>query len=67
MDFSLLYFFIPVFFVVSITPGLCMTLALTMGMSIGLGKYHENDGGRTHRRAACGHGCGGGRWRHYRR
>lgn len=37
MDFSLLYFFIPVFFVVSITPGLCMTLALTMGMSIGLG------------------------------
>ena len=37
MDFSLLYFFIPVFFVVSITPGLCMTLALTIGMSIGLG------------------------------
>lgn len=37
MDFSLLYFFIPVFFIVSITPGLCMTLALAMGMSIGLG------------------------------
>jgi threonine/homoserine/homoserine lactone efflux protein len=41
MDFSLLYFFIPVFFVVSITPGLCMTLALTMGMSIGLGNTRK--------------------------
>jgi homoserine/homoserine lactone efflux protein len=35
-DFSLLYFFIPVFFVISITPGLCMTLALTMGITIGV-------------------------------
>ena len=36
LDFSLLFFFIPVFFVISITPGLCMTLALTMGISIGV-------------------------------
>lgn len=28
--------FIPTFFFVSITPGLCMTLAMTLGMSIGL-------------------------------
>ena len=35
-DFTLLIFFIPVFFIISITPGLCMTLALTMGMIIGL-------------------------------
>ena len=36
MDFSLLIFFIPVFAAISITPGLCMTLALTMGMRIGV-------------------------------
>ena len=36
LDFTLLYFFIPLFFVISITPGLCMTLALTMGITIGL-------------------------------
>ena len=36
LHFSLLYFFIPVFFVISITPGLCMTLALTMGITIGV-------------------------------
>ena len=36
IDFSLLYFFIPIFFAISITPGLCMTLALTMGVTIGL-------------------------------
>ncbi|PPR79522.1 MAG: Homoserine/homoserine lactone efflux protein [Alphaproteobacteria bacterium MarineAlpha2_Bin1] len=36
VDFSLLYFFIPIFFIISITPGLCMTLALTMGVTIGL-------------------------------
>ncbi len=36
VDFSLLYFFIPIFFIISITPGLCMTLALTMGITIGL-------------------------------
>lgn len=28
--------FIPTFFFVSLTPGMCMTLALTLGMSIGL-------------------------------
>ena len=37
IDFSLLYFFIPIFFVISITPGLCMTLALAMGLTIGVG------------------------------
>jgi len=36
VDFTLLYFFIPIFFIISITPGLCMTLALTMGITIGL-------------------------------
>ena len=39
MDFiniTLLLVFIPTFFLVSITPGMCMTLALSMGMSIGL-------------------------------
>ena len=38
LDFTLLYFFIPVFFIISITPGLCMTLSLTMGMAIGVKK-----------------------------
>lgn len=41
MDFinlALLAVFIPTFFVVSITPGMCMTLSLSMGMSIGLRK-----------------------------
>jgi len=35
-DIALLSLFIPTFFFVSITPGLCMTLALTMGMTIGI-------------------------------
>lgn len=35
-DFAVLAVFIPTFFFVSITPGLCMTLAMTLGMSIGL-------------------------------
>ncbi|CAH0525849.1 LysE family translocator [Vibrio hippocampi] len=35
MDWTTLTLFIPTFFFVSITPGMCMTLALTMGMSIG--------------------------------
>ena len=34
LDFTLLYFFIPVFFIISITPRLCITLSLTMGMAI---------------------------------
>lgn len=33
---SLLALFIPTFFLVSVTPGMCMTLSLTLGMSIGL-------------------------------
>ncbi|MGL4476013.1 MAG: LysE family translocator [Shewanella sp.] len=37
-DFTLLAVFIPTFFFVSITPGLCMTLAMTLGMSIGVRK-----------------------------
>ncbi len=35
MNLALLSAFIPTFFFVSITPGMCMTLALSMGMSIG--------------------------------
>jgi len=36
MDTSALILFIPTFFAVSATPGLCMTLAMTLGMSIGV-------------------------------
>lgn len=36
VDLSLLAIFIPTFFVVSITPGMCMTLAMTLGMSVGV-------------------------------
>ncbi|MCX2793663.1 LysE family translocator [Microbulbifer thermotolerans] len=36
IDFSLLALFVPTFFFVSVTPGLCMTLALTMGMTLGV-------------------------------
>lgn len=35
MNLVLLSVFVPTFFFVSITPGMCMTLALTLGMSIG--------------------------------
>lgn len=35
IDPALLLVFIPTFFVVSATPGMCMTLALSLGMSIG--------------------------------
>ncbi|EJN6829534.1 LysE family translocator [Vibrio cidicii] len=35
MNLALLSAFIPTFFFVSITPGMCMTLALSLGMSIG--------------------------------
>lgn len=35
INLKLLAAFIPTFFFVSITPGLCMTLAMTMGMAIG--------------------------------
>lgn len=36
LNWSLLTAFIPTFFVVSITPGMCMTLALSMGITIGV-------------------------------
>ncbi|NVK24982.1 MAG: LysE family translocator [Gammaproteobacteria bacterium] len=36
IDTTLLLIFIPTFFLVSITPGMCMTLAMTLGMSIGV-------------------------------
>lgn len=36
IEYALLPLFIPTFFFVSITPGLCMTLAFTLGMTIGL-------------------------------
>lgn len=36
IDSALLALFIPTFFVVSITPGMCMTLAMTLGMSVGV-------------------------------
>lgn len=36
MDSHLLLLFIPSFFAVSITPGMCMTLAMTLGMTIGI-------------------------------
>eukprot|EP00764_Aduncisulcus_paluster_P012148 gnl/Carplike_NY0171/5112_a6975_242.p1 GENE.gnl/Carplike_NY0171/5112_a6975_242~~gnl/Carplike_NY0171/5112_a6975_242.p1 ORF type:complete len:208 (+),score=-5.33 gnl/Carplike_NY0171/5112_a6975_242:253-876(+) len=36
MSFTLLSLFVPTFFLVSITPGMCMTLALSLGISIGV-------------------------------
>lgn len=36
LDTTLLLLFIPTFLVISATPGMCMTLALTLGMSIGV-------------------------------
>lgn len=36
LNVSLLALFIPTFFIVSITPGMCMTLALSLGISVGL-------------------------------
>ncbi len=38
LNLTLLAVFIPTFFLVSLTPGMCMTLSLSMGMSIGLKK-----------------------------
>ncbi|WOT03830.1 LysE family translocator [Shewanella youngdeokensis] len=35
-DIALFAVFLPTFFFVSITPGMCMTLAMTLGMSIGV-------------------------------
>lgn len=36
IELSLLAVFLSTFFFVSITPGMCMTLAMTMGMTIGV-------------------------------
>ncbi|WP_026958988.1 LysE family translocator [Aliagarivorans taiwanensis] len=36
MDLTNLLLFIPTFFLVSITPGMCMTLAMTLGMTVGI-------------------------------
>jgi threonine/homoserine/homoserine lactone efflux protein len=36
IDYTLLALFIPTFLLVSATPGMCMTLALTLGMTIGV-------------------------------
>ena len=36
VDLTLLAVFIPTFFIVSITPGMCMTLAMTLGMTVGV-------------------------------
>lgn len=36
LDPAILALFIPTFFFVSITPGMCMTLAMTLGMSLGV-------------------------------
>lgn len=36
LDTTLILLFIPTFLVISATPGMCMTLALTLGMSIGV-------------------------------
>lgn len=38
VDITLLSLFIPTFFFVSITPGMCMTLALSLGLSHGIRK-----------------------------
>ncbi|MCG9694581.1 LysE family translocator [Vibrio sp. Isolate22] len=35
-DIALLVVFLPTFFFVSITPGMCMTLAMTLGMTVGI-------------------------------
>ena len=36
MSLSTLSLFIPTFFLVSLTPGLCMTLSLSLGMTVGV-------------------------------
>ncbi len=35
---TLLWVFVPTFLMVSLTPGMCMTLAMTLGMSVGFGR-----------------------------
>ncbi|MFD2179353.1 LysE family translocator [Veronia pacifica] len=36
MDVAVIALFIPTFFLVSVTPGMCMTLSMTLGMTIGV-------------------------------
>ena len=36
MNPAVLAVFVPTFFVVSLTPGMCMTLSMTLGMTIGV-------------------------------
>ena len=36
VDYSLLLLFLPTSFFISITPGMCMTLSMSLSMSIGL-------------------------------
>ncbi|WP_346836869.1 LysE family translocator [Microbulbifer sp. SAOS-129_SWC] len=36
LDLTRLALFVPTFFLVSITPGMCMTLSLTLGMTVGV-------------------------------
>lgn len=38
LDYTLIALFIPTFLLVSATPGMCMTLALTLGMTLGIRK-----------------------------
>ena len=38
LDYTLLILFIPTFLIISATPGMCMTLALSLGMTIGIRK-----------------------------
>jgi homoserine/homoserine lactone efflux protein len=38
IDYATLAVFIPTFFLVSLSPGMCMTLAMTMGMTVGVRK-----------------------------
>lgn len=38
IDLTVISLFVPTFFMVSITPGMCMTLAMTLGMSLGIKK-----------------------------
>ena len=37
-ELSLLLIFIPTWFLVSLSPGLCMSLAMTLGMTVGYKK-----------------------------
>lgn len=36
INLSVLSVFVPTFFMVSLTPGMCMTLSMTLGMTIGV-------------------------------